>query len=297
MTAVLTVQQLRKSFGQLKALDGLDLTVRAGEVAGLLGPNGAGKSTTIRIVLGFLAADTGYVDVLGLHPWYDAAELHRRLASVPADVSLWPNLTGGEAIDLLARLRGGVSASRKAELLERFDLDPTKKGRTYSKGDRQKVALVAALAADVDLLVLDEPTTGLDPLRETVVQECIAEAKTAGRSVLLASRLPAEVERLCDTVTIIRAGRAVRSGTPAELRRSTRTTITVPLDAYAGRCGAIPGVHDLRLGDATVTFEVDPAELASVVQILDALGVRSLAGAPPSLEQLLLRQYGDLPRP
>ena len=294
--SALTIQQLHKSFGQVKALDGLDLTVEAGQVAGFLGPNGAGKSTTIRIVLGLLAADSGYVDVLGLHPWHDAVELHRRLAYVPGDVSLWPNLTGGEAIDLLSRLRGGASKARRAELLERFELDPTKKGRTYSKGNRQKVALVAALAADVELLVLDEPTSGLDPLMETVFQDCIAEVKAAGRSVLLSSHILAEVEKLCDTVTIIRAGRAVQSGTLAELRHLTRTTITVSLDGDAERLAALPGVHDLRTDDGTdgtVTFDVDHDELASVVRELGGLGVRSLTSAPPSLEQLFLRQYGD----
>ncbi|WP_406054550.1 ATP-binding cassette domain-containing protein [Kribbella sp. NBC_00889] len=293
MTAALTIQQLHKSFGQVKALDGLDLKVEAGQVAGFLGPNGAGKSTTIRIVLGLLGADSGYVDVLGLHPWYDAVALHRRLAYVPGDVSLWPNLTGGEAIDLLSRLRGGASKTRKAELLERFELDPTKKGRTYSKGNRQKVALVAALAADVELLVLDEPTSGLDPLMETVFQACIAEAKADGRSVLLSSHILAEVEKLCDTVTIIRAGRAVQSGTLADLRHLTRTTITASLDGDPDRLAATPGVHDLRAEDGVVTFDVDHDELASIVQALGGLGVRSLTSAPPSLEQLFLREYGD----
>jgi ABC-2 type transport system ATP-binding protein len=293
MTAALTIRQLHKSFGQVKALDGLDLTVGTGQVAGFLGPNGAGKSTTIRIVLGLLRADSGYVEVLGLHPWDDAVALHRRLAYVPGDVSLWPNLTGGEAIDLLSRLRGGAAKSRKAELLERFELDPTKKGRTYSKGNRQKVALVAALASDVELLVLDEPTSGLDPLMETVFQECIAEAKAAGRSVLLSSHILAEVEKLCDTVTIIRAGQAVQSGTLADLRHLTRTTITASLDGDPARLAAIPGVHDLRSADGVVTFDVDHDDLASVVPVLGDLGVRSLTSAPPSLEQLFLRQYGD----
>jgi len=293
MTAALEIQQLHKSFGQVKALDGLDLTVEVGQVAGFLGPNGAGKSTTIRVLLGLLRADAGSVQVLGYHPWIDAVELHRRLAYVPGDVSLWPNLTGGEAIDLLSRLRGSADKARKAELLERFELDPTKKGRTYSKGNRQKVALVAALASDVELLVLDEPTSGLDPLMETVFQECIAEAKAAGRSVLLSSHILAEVEKLCDTVTIIRAGRAVQSGTLAELRHLTRTTITASVDGAPAQLAAVPGVHDLQVDSDVVTFDVDPDELPSVVQALGALGVRSLNSAPPSLEQLFLRQYGD----
>ncbi|GAB2605575.1 ABC transporter ATP-binding protein [Kribbella endophytica] len=293
MTAALNIRQLHKSFGQVKALDGLDLTVPIGQVAGFLGPNGAGKSTTIRVVLGLLRADGGTVEVLGRHPWDDAVELHRRLAYVPGDVSLWPNLTGGEAIDLLCRLRGGADRARKAELLERFELDPTKKGRTYSKGNRQKVALVAALATDVELLVLDEPTSGLDPLMETVFQDCIAEAKTAGRSVLLSSHILAEVEKLCDTVTIIRAGRAVQTGTLAELRHLTRTTITATITRAAEPLAALPGVHDLRIDGDVVTFDVDHDRMAGTVQALGALGVQSLNSVPPSLEQLFLRQYGD----
>ncbi|GAA1619662.1 ABC transporter ATP-binding protein [Kribbella sancticallisti] len=293
MTAALEVRQLHKSFGQVKALDGLDLIVRPGQVAGFLGPNGAGKSTTIRILLGLLRADAGSVEVLGLHPWNDAVELHRRLAYVPGDVSLWPNLTGGEAIDFLCRLRGGADPTRKKELLDRFELDPTKKGRAYSKGNRQKVALVAALAAEVELLVLDEPTSGLDPLMETVFQQCIAEVKAAGRSVLLSSHILAEVEKLCDTVTIIRAGRAVQTGTLAELRHLTRTTITVSADGGPEQLSGIDGVHDLRVDSGTIVFDVDNDHLPKVIQALGAMGVHSLQSAPPSLEQLFLRQYGD----
>ncbi|MFI7068427.1 ATP-binding cassette domain-containing protein [Kribbella sp. NPDC050124] len=293
MTAALEISQLHKSFGQVKALDGLDLSVPTGQVAGFLGPNGAGKSTTIRIVLGLLRADAGDVSVLGRHPWSDAVALHRRLAYVPGDVSLWPNLTGGEAIDLLSRLRGGADKARKADLLERFELDPTKKGRTYSKGNRQKVALVAALASEVELLVLDEPTSGLDPLMETVFQECIAEAKLAGRSVLLSSHILAEVEKLCDTVAIIRNGRAVQSGTLAELRHLTRTTITATVTSDPAQLATIAGVHDLRHDGDEVTFDADGEQMPAVVQSLGQLGVRSLHSAPPSLEQLFLRQYGD----
>ncbi|TCC32146.1 ABC transporter ATP-binding protein [Kribbella sindirgiensis] len=293
MPAALEISQLHKSFGQVKALDGLDLSVPTGQVAGFLGPNGAGKSTTIRILLGLLRADAGDVSVLGKQPWNDAVSLHRRLAYVPGDVSLWPNLTGGEAIDLLSRLRGRPDKNRKNELLERFELDPTKKGRTYSKGNRQKVALVAALAADVELLILDEPTSGLDPLMETVFQECIAEVKQDGRSVLLSSHILAEVEKLCDTVTIIRNGHAVQSGTLAELRHLTRTTITATIDRHPTALAAVAGVHDLQYDEGTVTFDVDTDQMPSVVQSLGQLGVRALHSAPPSLEQLFLRQYGD----
>ncbi len=227
MTTAISVTGLVKTFGRTRALDGLDLTVRTGEVHGFLGPNGAGKSTTIRVLLGLLRADAGDVRLLGGDPWADATALHRRLAYVPGDVNLWPNLTGGEAIDLLGRLRGGIDQARRQELIERFELDPTKKGRTYSKGNRQKVALVAGLASDAELLLLDEPTSGLDPLKETVFQEWIEEARKAGRTVLLSSHILAEVEALCDRVSIIRAGRTVETGSLADLRHLTRTAIDV----------------------------------------------------------------------
>src|SRR5919204_4804038 len=229
MDSVITVAGLVKSFGRTRALDGLDLVVRAGEVHGFLGPNGAGKSTTIRVLLGLLRADAGSVRLLEGDPWKDAVALHRRLAYVPGEVNLWPNLSGGEVIDLLGRLRGGLDPRRRADLLERFQLDPHKKGRTYSKGNRQKVGLVAALASDVELLVLDEPTSGLDPLMEEVFQQCIQEEKQRGRTVLLSSHILAEVEALCDRVTIIRKGRAVESGTLSDMRHLTRTSILAEL--------------------------------------------------------------------
>jgi ABC-2 type transport system ATP-binding protein len=292
-TPAVEVHGLTKTFGHVTALDGLDLTVPAGQVAGFLGPNGAGKSTTIRILLGLLRADAGTARVLGGDPWTDAVALHRRLAYVPGDVVLWPTLTGGEAIDLLGRLRGRVDPARKAELLERFELDPTKKARTYSKGNRQKVALVAALAADAELLVLDEPTAGLDPLMEAVFTQCIRELKAAGRSVLLSSHILAEVEKLCDTVTIIRAGRAVESGTLDELRHLTRTTVTAVTDRDPTGLADLPGVHDLAVADGRTTFSVDAAHLDAVVRALGTLGVRNLVSTPPSLEDLFLRHYGE----
>jgi len=292
-TPAVEVHGLTKTFGHVTALDGLDLTVPAGQVAGFLGPNGAGKSTTIRILLGLLRADAGTARVLGGDPWTDAVALHRRLAYVPGDVVLWPTLTGGEAIDLLGRLRGRTDPARKSELLERFELDPTKKARTYSKGNRQKVALVAALAADAELLVLDEPTAGLDPLMEAVFTQCIRELRAAGRSVLLSSHILAEVEKLCDTVTIIRAGRTVESGTLAELRHLTRTTVTAVTDRDPTGLADLPGVHDLAVEDGRVTFSVDAAHLDPVVRALGTLGVRNLVSTPPSLEDLFLRHYGE----
>ena len=292
------VHGLTKSFGATRVLDGLDLTVGTGQVAGFLGPNGAGKSTTLRVLLGLLRADGGTVRLLGGDPWDDAVELHRRLAYVPGDVTLWPGLTGGEVLDLLGRLRGRTDARRRAELVDRFALDPTKRAGTYSKGNRQKVALVAALAADVELLVLDEPTSGLDPLMEEVFTECVAEATAAGRSVLLSSHVLSEVEKLCDTVTIIRAGRTVETGTLDELRHLTRSTVTAGTRLDPAPLRDVPGVHDLVVTGRRVTFGVDATHLDVVIGRLAALGPTSLVCAPPSLEQLFLQHYGDqLPEP
>jgi ABC-2 type transport system ATP-binding protein len=287
------ISGLTKRFGDVRALDGLDLTVEAGSVAGFLGPNGAGKSTTLRVLLGLLRADGGRVRLLGGDPWTDAVALHRRLAYVPGDVTLWPNLTGGEVIDLLIRLRGRPDGRRKDELLQRFELDPTKKTRTYSKGNRQKVALVAALAADVELLLLDEPTSGLDPLMEAQFSECIAEARAAGRSVLLSSHILAEVEKLCDTVTIIRNGRTVESGTLTQLRHLTRNTVTAVTRDDPAPLARLTGVHDASVDGHRVTFLVDNEHLDAVTGELAALGLQSLVCAPPSLEQLFLQHYGD----
>jgi ABC-2 type transport system ATP-binding protein len=293
MSNAISVSGLVKSFGRVRALDGLDLSVATGEVHGFLGPNGAGKSTTIRILLGLLRADAGDVRLLDGDPWADAVTLHRRLAYVPGDVSLWPNLSGGEAIDLLGRLRGGLDPARRAELLERFELDPTKKGRTYSKGNRQKVALVAALASDVELLVLDEPTSGLDPLKESLFRDCVDEARDAGHTVLLSSHILAEVEALCDRVTIIRTGKTVESGSLADLRHLTRTSIAVEtLEAPHG-LAALEGVHALHIDDHRARFDVDTSRLDDAVRHLTRLGIRSLTSQPPTLEELFLRHYGD----
>jgi ABC-2 type transport system ATP-binding protein len=296
MSAAVSVTGLRKSFGRTVALDGLDLEVRTGEVHGFLGPNGAGKSTTIRVLLGLLRADGGQVRLLGGDPWADAATLHRRLAYVPGDVNLWPNLTGGEVIDLLGRLRGGQDPARRASLLERFDLDPSKRARTYSKGNRQKVALVAALAApveQVELLLLDEPTSGLDPLMEAVFQECVREETAAGRTVLLSSHILAEAEALCDRVSIIRAGRTVVHGTLTELRQLTRTTVVVETDRPADRLRDLAGVDHVGPEGARVRFDVDTEHLDGAIGYLASLGVRSLVSHPPTLEELFLREYGE----
>jgi ABC-2 type transport system ATP-binding protein len=293
VTAPIHVQGLVKTFGPTRALDGLDLEVRAGEVHGFLGPNGSGKSTTVRVLLGLLRADAGEVRLLGGDPWHDAADLHRRLAYVPGDVNLWPNLTGGEVIDLLGRLRGGLDERRRAELLERFELDPTKKGRTYSKGNRQKVALVAALSSDVELLLLDEPTSGLDPIMESVFESCVDEFRDRGHTVLLSSHILAEVERLCDRVSIIRAGRTVESGTLAELRHLTRTSISAELATQPQGLESLPGIHDLVVEGNRARFEVDTTAIDPALDALQRAGVRSLTSQPPTLEELFLRHYGD----
>jgi ABC-2 type transport system ATP-binding protein len=297
MTEAIDATSLIKRFGQVTALDGLDLQVRTGEVHGFLGPNGAGKTTTIRILLGLMRHDGGSVRLLGGDPWSASTELHRRLAYVPGDVTLWPNLTGGEVIDLLGRLRGGLDPRRKAELLEKFQLDPRKKGRTYSKGNRQKVALVAALASDVELLILDEPTSGLDPLMEEVFREMILDEKRRGdRTVLLSSHILAEVEALCDRLTIVRDGRAVETGTLADMRHLTRTSIQADLAGPPDGLASLAGVHDFRLDNGRVHFDVDTDALDPALRTLVQVGVRSLVSRPPSLEELFLRQYAGSPR-
>lgn len=289
----IAVTDLTKRFGAVRALDGLNLEVARGQVHGFLGPNGAGKSTAIRILLGILRQDSGRVRLLGGDPWRDAVALHRRLAYVPGDVELWPNLTGGEAIDLFARLRGDADTKRRNELIERFDLDPSRKGRTYSKGNRQKVALIAALASDVELLLLDEPTAGLDPLMEAVFQDCIRQARDDGRTVLLSSHILAQVEALADRISIVRHGKIVESGTLGELRHFARTAVTVataePVTGLAGRTG----VHDLREHGGQLRFDVDNGQLPDIMRELAAHGVQALTATPPTLEQLLLRYYGE----
>jgi ABC-2 type transport system ATP-binding protein len=292
------VSGLRKSFGKTVALDGLGLSVAAGEVHGFLGPNGSGKTTTIRVLLGLLRSDGGTARLLGGDPWRDAVALHRRLAYVPGDVTLWPSLTGGEVIDLLGRLRGGLDVKRRTELLERFDLDPTKKARAYSKGNRQKVALVAALASDAELLMLDEPTSGLDPLMEAVFRQCAEEERSRGRTVLLSSHILSEVEALCDRVTIIRAGRTVETGTLTELRHLTRTSIAAELAGLPLGLDRLGGVHDLVVdpgqdGGSRVRCEVDSDKLENVLRLLVTAGVRTLVSQPPTLEELFLRHYAD----
>lgn len=299
MSAVISTDGLVKRFGRTTALDGLYLEVSPGEVHGFLGPNGAGKSTTIRILLGLARATAGDARVFGREPWKDASDLHRRIAYVPGDVSLWPNLTGGEAIDLLSRLRHGTAdrrayADRKQRLLDAFQLDPRKKGRAYSKGNRQKVALVAAFATPAELYILDEPTSGLDPLMEQVFNREVSRVAADGATVLLSSHILSEVEELCDRVSIIRAGKTVECGTLAELRHLTRTEVAfVHEPGRETAVEAIDGAHDVRIDNGRVRFTVDSDRVAGVLPGLGQLGVQGLTITPPSLEELFLRHYGD----
>ncbi|QLL06281.1 ABC transporter ATP-binding protein [Mycobacterium vicinigordonae] len=285
------VRGLIKSFGATQALDGLDLQVRQGEVHGFLGPNGAGKSTTIRILLGLVKADGGTVRLLGGDPWTDAVPLHRQIAYVPGDVTLWPTLTGGETIDLLARMRGGIDPALRAELIERFEFDPSKKVRAYSKGNRQKVSLISAFSSRARLLLLDEPTSGLDPLMENVFQQCVTEAKNRGVTVLLSSHILAETEALCERVTIIQAGRTVESGSLQSMRHLSRTSIKAEVIGDPGDLARIKGVEDVSVEGNTVRAQVDGESLGELIRVLGAAGVRSLVSQPPSLEDLFLRHY------
>lgn len=293
MTSAIRVVSLHKAFGRTPALDGLDLDVATGEIHGFLGPNGAGKSTTIRVLLGMMRADSGSATLLGGDPWRDAPKLHRRLAYVPGDVTLWPNLSGGEVIDLLGHLRGGLDETRRATMLERFDLDPTKKGRTYSKGNRQKVALVAALSSDVELLVLDEPTSGLDPLMEAVFRDAVRDFRAEGGTVLLSSHVLSEVESVCDRVSIIRAGRNVESGTLEQLRHLARTTVDATLQRPVSEADLrdLPGLSDIVVTGERVRCSVETRHLGAVLERLGARGIRTLTSAPPTLEELFLEQY------
>lgn len=303
MTTVIRTSDLVKRYGRTRALDGLDLEVDAGHVHGFLGPNGAGKSTTIRILLGLARASSGVASVFDAHPWRDAVALHRRIAYVPGDVSVWPNLSGGEAVDFLARLRGAAHRdpgyrAEKARLVEAFQFDPRKKGRAYSKGNRQKVALIAAFAVPAELYILDEPTSGLDPLMELVFRREVARVRAAGATVLLSSHILSEVEQLCDRVSIIRAGRVVESGTLAELRHLTRTEVSFDAgngaDASADAAFAgLPDIHDTAVADGRARFTVDSDRVAGILPALASRNVRGLRVEPPSLEELFLRHYGD----
>lgn len=289
MADAVRLRQVCKSFGTVKALDQLDLTVTGGEVHGLLGPNGAGKSTTIRVMLGMLRPDGGTAEVLGRDPWSQAPDLHRLLAYVPGDVTLWPNLTGGEVIDLLARMHGRRTRTRRDELIERFGLDPSKKSRTYSTGNRQKVGLISAFSLEAPLLILDEPTSGLDPLMEEQFKECVREASSAGRTVLLSSHILSEVEQLCDRVSVVRAGRVVDTGTLDEMRAHTATIVTATLARDPGDLSGLPGVEHVTVRGTHVEASTTTYD-ALMTRLVEA-GIQTLTVKPPALEDLFLHYY------
>jgi ABC-2 type transport system ATP-binding protein len=289
--SVLKTTDLTKKFGKFTALNGVNIEVNKGEVFGFIGPNGAGKSTTIRVLLGILKATDGEAKIFGKDAWKDAVEIHKRIAYVPGDVNLWPNLTGGEVIDLFVELRGTNNKSRREELIKKFDLDPSKKCGTYSKGNRQKVALIAAFSSDADLYILDEPTSGLDPLMERVFQECVMDAKNEGKSILLSSHILSEVERLCDKVGIIRQGQIIETGTLDELRHLTRTSLLVETKQPIPALGNVNGVRDIVMKDQALSFQVDTDELDNVVKYISQFGIVKLESAPPTLEDLFMSHY------
>ena len=290
---IIQANNLVKTFGKVKALDGVDLEIGSGEVYGFIGPNGAGKSTAIRVLLGVLKADSGTARIFGHDAWNDAVEIHKRIAYVPGDVNLWDNLTGGEIIDLFVRLRKGHDTRYREELVERFDLDPTKKSGTYSKGNRQKVALVAAFASDVDLFILDEPTSGLDPLMELVFQDCVAKAKTEGKTVLLSSHILSEVEKLCDSLSIIRSGKIVDKGTLRELRHLSRNNIAAETVKPTSFLRDMQGVYDVAETNGTVSFRADNDVTGTVMKALADAEITHITVTPPTLEELFLSHYGD----
>lgn len=293
--SVIVTHQLTKSYGTFQALKDLNLEVKQNEIYGFIGPNGAGKSTTIRILLGLLRNSGGKAEIFGKDVYQNASELHSHLAYVPSDVNLWPYLTGGEVIDLLAKMRGKFDTKRKAELLERFQLDPTKKCKTYSKGNRQKVLLISAFVSDVDLLILDEPTSGLDPLMEMEFQSCIREAKDTGKTVFLSSHILTEVENVCDRIGIIKNGTIVESGTLSEMRHLTQTRFTVetitpvPEKIFSD----IRGVFNVDIEGKRVTFSIEGDSINQVLQKLTQYNVVSLNSTPPTLEELFIRHYSE----
>lgn len=289
--SIISISNLAKNFGQVTALDGVDLEVNKGEIYGYIGPNGAGKTTTIRILLGIIQADRGQAAVFGRDAWDHAVEIHKKIAYVPGEVNLWPNLTGGEVIDLFIKLRNSGNQSRREEFIEKFDLDPSKKCRSYSKGNRQKVALVAAFAADAELYILDEPSSGLDPLMEKIFQECVLDFKKSGKTIFLSSHILSEVEQLCDKVSIIRQGKIIESGSLQDLRHLTRTRILVETKEKITKLDDMKGVHDIEKRNNSLTLQVDTVELNNVLQYITKFEIEKLESSPPKLEDVFMHHY------
>lgn len=291
--SLLNMNGVSKNFGKVQALDNVSISLNEGEVLGFIGPNGAGKTTSIRVLMGIIQASGGNAEIFGKDVWKDAVEIHKRIAYVPGEVNLWPNLTGGEVIDLFVKLRKGSVSEKRKELMERFELDPSKKCRTYSKGNRQKVALVAAFASDADLYILDEPTSGLDPLMEQVFQSYVKEVKDQGKSVFLSSHILSEVEKLCDRVSIIRQGKIIETGTLNELRHLTRTNIVVNTARPLEGLETFADIKDLRVENHGTSFSVGTEHLGDVIAHLTTFGIENLESAPPRLEELFMSHYKE----
>lgn len=293
MAEIVEVKGLQKKFGKFQALSDVTFTVNAGEVVGFIGPNGAGKSTTIRTLLGIIKGDGGSAKIFGKDVWKESLEIHKKVSYVPGDVALWGNLTGGEIIDLFIKLHGGGDQVKRDQLIERFELDPKKKAKSYSKGNRQKVGLIAALSVDSDLYIFDEPTSGLDPLMEAIFQDEVEQIKNAGKAILLSSHILSEVERLADKVVIIRQGKVVESGTLDELRHLTRSTVTLVADGDVTALEKVPGVYDFSQKEAQVRFSADNQQLNSILKAVTALNLKKFEIVPPTLEDLFMRHYED----
>jgi ABC-2 type transport system ATP-binding protein len=292
MAAAVETEGLTKRYGRAVVLDHLDLTVEAGQVFGYLGPNGSGKSTTISLLLGLIRATSGRARIFGLDAASDGAAVHRRLAFVPSVANLWPSLTGGETIDLLGRLHGSVDADYRDELIERFALTADKKNRAYSHGNRQKVLLIAAFASRADLLLLDEPTTGLDPLMEQVFRECVLEARDRGQTVFLSSHILSEVDAVCDRVAMLRAGRIIETGTLDELRGLAAVRVHARFTGAVPDLAVVEGVSHVRTDGATVECDVT-GSIEPLLTVLAGAGVEHLTTREPSLEELFMHRYGD----
>ncbi|WP_079529261.1 ABC transporter ATP-binding protein [Halobacillus hunanensis] len=291
MSEIVNIQGLQKCFGKFRALSDVSFTVNAGEVVGFIGPNGAGKSTTIRILLGIINRESGNAEIFGKDVWKDSLEIHKRISYVPGDVTLWGNLTGGEIIDLFLKLHGGGDKQKRDALIKRFELDPKKKAKGYSKGNRQKVGLIAALSVDSDLYIFDEPTSGLDPLMEAIFQEEVEKIKKSGKSILLSSHILSEVERLADKVVIIRQGEIVESGSLNELRHLTRSAITIATERDVAEMANLNGVFDFKQKDNLATFSADNKHLDDILMQASKLGVKKFESVPPTLEDLFMRHY------
>lgn len=291
MTEMVYVHGLQKRFGKFQALSDVTFTVNKGEVVGFIGPNGAGKSTTIRILLGIIKRDAGSAKIFGKDVWKDSIEIHKRISYVPGDIALWGNLTGGEIIDLFMKLHGGGNKQKRDYLIKRFDFDPKKKAKGYSKGNRQKVGLIAALSVDSDLYIFDEPTSGLDPLMEAIFQEEVEKIKESGKSILLSSHILSEVERLADKVVIIRQGEIVETGSLDELRHLTRSTVTLATEGDVAEMADVTGVFDFKQKDNQATFSADNKHFDDILSKASKLGVKKFESVPPTLEDLFMRHY------